>query len=111
MRKDISKWCDQITLIKQELMELGDMRPGILTKQYNVCGTKNCKCKDPKNPKKHGPYYQLSYCHQGKSTSEFVKKDRVSTVKQELKNYKRFKKLTAKWIELSVKIAKARKKS
>ena len=92
-------------------MELGDMRPGAISKQYNVSGKLNCRCKDSKNPKKHGPYYQISYTHMGKSTSEFVKKHMVAETRQQIRNYARFKKLTEKWVALSLNIAKERKKS
>ena len=85
------------------------MRPGALSEQYNVCGKPNCKCKDPRRPQKHGPYYQLSYTHQGKSTTEFVKRDMLDKVRQQLANYATFRKLTDEWVELSVRIAKRRK--
>ena len=91
-------------------MELGDMRPGALSEQYNVCGKAGCRCKDPNNPQKHGPYYQLSYTHMGKSTTEFVKKPMVSEVRKQLQNYGKFRKLTEEWVALSLKIAKAKKK-
>lgn len=79
--------------------------------QYNVCGNPTCRCKDPKNPQKHGPYYQLSYTHKGKSTTEFVKANNVPEVRQQIQNYREFKKLTEEWVDLSVKIAKLRKKN
>lgn len=82
------------------------MRPGALSEQYNVCGKPGCRCKDPRHPKKHGPYYQLSYTHLGKSTTEFVKRDMVEEVRRQLANYTRFKQLTEQWVELSVRIAK-----
>jgi len=85
------------------------MRPGALSEQYNVCGKPNCKCKDPRRPQKHGPYYQLSYTHQGKSTTEFVKRDMLDEVRQQLANYARFRKLTNEWVDLSVRTAKLRK--
>ena len=91
-------------------MAMGEMRPGSLSKQYNVCGNPTCRCKDPKNPRKHGPYYQLSYTHKGKSTTEFVKKDMISEVRQQIRNFREFKKLIEEWVDLSVKIAKLRKK-
>jgi len=100
----------QIQKIKQELSELGDMRPGSISEQYNVCGNPSCRCKDPENPKKHGPYYQLSYSHQGRSTTEFVKTEAVEEVRQQLANYRTFKRLSKEWVGLSVKIAKLRKK-
>lgn len=88
--------------IKEELREIGEMRPGSLSKQYNVCGVGGCGCKDPKYPRKHGPYYQLSYVHKGKSTTRFVRKNEVKTVKVQLANYKRFRKLMDDWIRLAL---------
>ena len=103
------KQIKRIAKIKQEIMELGEMRPGTLSQQYNVCGNPTCRCKDPENPKKHGPYYQLSYTRHKKSKTEFVKKEMVATVKQQIKNYKRFVLLTEEWIDLSIEIAQLQK--
>ena len=56
----------QIEKVKRDLAALGDLRPGSLSTQYNVCGSPGCKCKaDP--PVKHGPYYQVSYTRKGRS--------------------------------------------
>jgi len=107
--KEITKMQARIKTIKKRLAALEDMRPGSLSEQYNVCGNPTCRCKDPKKPKKHGPYYQLSYSHKGKSTTQFVKKDEVAEVKRQIRNYRTFKKLTEEWVELSVKIGKLRK--
>ena len=99
----------RIEIIKGKLSALGDMRPGSMSTQFNVCGNPTCRCKDKDNPKKHGPYYQLSYTHKGRSKSEFVKKEDLAAVKKQLKNYQRFKKLTADWVDLSLKLARLRK--
>jgi hypothetical protein len=61
---------------------------------------------DPKAPRKHGPYYQLSYAHQGKSTSQFIQKDFVGPVREQLKNYKTFRALTTEWVDLALAIAR-----
>jgi len=108
--KDEKKWQARIKKIQQRLAEMGEMRPGSLSKQYNVCGKPGCRCKDPKNPQKHGPYYQVSYTHKGKSSTEFVKEEMVEDVSQQIKNFREFKKLTEEWVDLCVKIAKLRKK-
>ena len=63
----------EIERIKKELAELGDLRPGSLSKQYNVCGKPACRCK-ASPPVKHGPYYQVSY------TRERVEAARSSSV-------------------------------
>ena len=51
--------------IQAKLAALGPIHPGSLSQQYNVCGNPSCRCKDPKRPRKHGPYYQLSYTWRG----------------------------------------------
>lgn len=108
--KQTARWQNHIQRIKEALVGLGEMRPGSLSEQYNVCGNPTCRCKDANNPRKHGPYYQLSFTHKGKSTTEFVKREAVTEVRRQLKNYQRFKKLVDKWVELSVDIAKAQRK-
>ena len=50
----------QIEKVKRDLAALGDLRPGSLSTQYNVCGSPGCRCKATP-PIKHGPYYQVSY--------------------------------------------------
>jgi len=107
MAKSISGVERQIRRVKNELMELGDFRPGSLSEQYNVCGNPKCRCKeDP--PKKHGPYYLLSYNRGGKSSSKFVKKEHAAAVKQQLKNYKKMRNLVDKWIDLSAELSNLR---
>jgi len=96
----------QIQQIKAQLATLGDMRPGSLSQQYNVCGKPGCRCKDPEHPKRHGPYYQLSWVHQGKSTTQFIRRPWVPQVKAQLATFKRFRKLTQQWIALALALAK-----
>ncbi len=107
MEKRIRALESQIKKIKGELEALGDLRPGSLSEQYNVCGNPNCRCKeDP--PKKHGPYYQLSLTRKGKSQTKFVKKPHLTEVKRQLKNYARLRALIDRWIELSSELCQLR---
>ena len=96
----------RVKTIQMKLQNIGEMRPGSLNKQLTVCGRPGCRCQDTKKPKRHGPYYQLSYVHQGKSTTQFIQKEFVPTVTKELKNYKMFKALTTEWVDLALKIAR-----
>ena len=98
----------RIQQIKTQLTALGEMRPGSLSKQYNVCGKPSCRCKDPENPQRHGPYYQLSWVHRGKSTTQFIRRPFVSQVKSELATYKTFRRLTEEWVDLALQAAKMR---
>jgi len=103
MAKGIRALEREIETIKQELVSLGDLRPGSLSKQYNVCGNASCRCKgDP--PHKHGPYYQLSFTRKGKSGTQFIKKAHVAIVKKQMKNYSRLRTLVDRWIELSMEV-------
>jgi hypothetical protein len=96
----------RIARIKDELQLIGEMRPGSLNQQYTVCGKEGCRCVDPDHPRKHGPYYQLSYVHNGKSTTQFVGKASVGNVRAQLENYKKFRELTSEWVDLALTLAK-----
>lgn len=97
----------KIEQLKKQLLNLGCIHPGSITKQFNVCGKPRCKCKDPENPIKHGPYYQLSYTVAGKSSSRFIKKPELIEAKKRIKRYREFKKfivaLTKTYVDLSKK--------
>jgi len=61
----------QIETIKLKLASLGDLHPGSLSKQYNVCGNPKCRCKeDP--PRRQGPYYQVSFTRKGDQRQLFL---------------------------------------
>jgi hypothetical protein len=83
----IGKLEAQIAQIKAQLQKHGAMRPGSLSRQYNICGKTGCVCKDPKHPRRHGPYYQLNYVYRGKKTSQFIRREILSQVRTELANY------------------------
>ena len=97
----------RINQLKAQLKEIGPMRPGSLSRQYNVCGKLGCRCKDPKNPRRHGPYYQLNYVYGGKKPSEFVRPQNLPQVRTQLANYRRFRRLTDQWIGLALTQARA----
>ena len=100
----------RIEQIKTELAQLGPLRPGHLSQQYNVCGTPGCRCKaDP--PRKHGPYYQLSYTWQSRSHSEFVRLENLAAIRQQLANYERLRALVDEWIGLGLNAAQLQRHS
>ena len=94
----------RIARIKTALAALGALRPGSLSAQYNVCGKPGCRCKtDP--PQKHGPYYQVSFTWQGKSHSEFVRREDLATVRQQVGTYQRLRSLVDTWIATALELA------
>ena len=91
-----------IERIKAQILDLGPVLPGSLSEQWNVCGSPKCKCKDPKHPRKHGPYYQVSYTLRGKSSSLFVKSANVPEARRRIQRYEEFKKLCGALVEAYV---------
>lgn len=92
---------DRIRRVRQELALLGDLRPGTLSRQWNVCGNPACRCKaDP--PRKHGPYYQLSWSRGGKSRTQFVRKEQVRAVREQVRAYERQQRLVNQWTDLAL---------
>lgn len=93
----------EVDRVKASIMELGPVLPGSLSKQWNVCGSPGCKCKDSERPRRHGPYYQLSYTLRGKSSSLFVKPADVPEVRRRIRRYEQFKSLCGAlaeaWVE------------
>lgn len=92
----------RVEQLKQKLLGLGPVLPGSISEQWNVCGTPGCKCKDTANPKKHGPYYQLSFSVGGRSSSMFIKQEDVVEARKRVKRYQEFKKLTMELIQAYV---------
>ena len=87
---------EQIEALKRAMLALGAMRPGSLTKQY----------RDPKARRR--PFYQISYTYRMRSRSEYVRKENLSALRKETANFKRFKKLIHRWIELALKASRMR---
>jgi len=90
--------------IQTQLLALGPIHPGSLSEQYNVCGTPGCRCKDPKRPQTHGPYYQLSYTWRGRSRSRFIRGPRLKAMQEKIANYKRFRQLTEEWVDVALEL-------
>ncbi len=108
MTQELKKIEIRINKIKKQIVNIENFRMGSLSEQYNVCGTLGCRCKDEQNPKKHGPYYQLSFNKNKKHTTMFVKKENVKTIKKEIENYKKLKLLIEEWVSLSTELSSTR---
>jgi len=98
MSTSISSIEKQIMRIQRTLATLGPMRPGTLNRQY----------KDP--AKKQGGYWQISYTHKMRSRSEYVRSEHLRAVRTELANFRKFRLLTDRWIDLSLELSKLKRK-
>jgi hypothetical protein len=90
MKNELTAIRNRIRQIKQELSELGSMRPGSVCSQY----------RDKDN--KRGQYFQLSYSYRGKSRTKHVRLDEVSEVVEQTSRYKYFKSLIGEWTDLCI---------
>ena len=97
----------RIHKIKQQITALDDLRPGNLTRQYNVCGKPHCRCKATP-PRKHGPYYQVSFTWKGNSKSQFVRQRDLPVVRKQLRNYRRLRQLLDRWMVLAMELSRLR---
>jgi len=84
---------DRIGRIKRELLRIGPMRPGSLTRQK-------------RSPKYKGRYYQISYTHKMRGHTEYIRLECVADIRRQIVEYKRFKRLTGEWISLAIQLSK-----
>ena len=91
--KQLAQWQTQLARTQAELAQLGPMRPGSLSQQY----------KDP--AAQTGAYWQLSYTHNMRSRSRYVRPAELPRIRSLLANFKRFRALVDRCVDLSVKIA------
>lgn len=93
MSTSIKKTIEQIERVKRQLQNLGPMRPGSISRQY----------RNPQEKKR--PFYQISYTHQMKSRSEYVRPENLADLRRETANFRRFRKLVDRWVELALKLS------
>ena len=80
----------RIQRIKEQLAALGPLRPGTLSRQY----------RQPR--RRQGAYYQISYTFRMQSHTEYVRPGELPEIREELAAYRRYKRLTARWLQLAL---------
>ena len=81
----------EIAAIKLSLTQLGRLHPGSLSAQRRARG---------------GEYLQLSYSYLGKGHTRYVRPQEVAALEQQLANYRRFRELTARWLQLEIELSR-----
>ena len=92
--------------IEEQLQAVGPIHPGRISRQYNVCGTPGCQCKDPQHPRRHGPYHYLSYTFDGQGRTVFVPQPHVAEMQRRTRAYVRWKGLQKQWVAANIALAK-----
>lgn len=96
----------ELEKVQKEILGIESMRPGQIAQVYTACQKPGCKCIDPVNPQKHGPYYKLSYKRRGKPSTQFIRPQFLEEVRRQIAAYRRFRDLTDEWAELAAELAK-----
>jgi hypothetical protein len=79
----------------QALARLLPMMAGSLVEQYVTCGKPRCRCT---RGQKHGPLYYLYWKEQGRSRSLYVPREKVSELRRQIRNYRRFQAELTRWL-------------
>jgi hypothetical protein len=87
---------EQMERIKRELLALGPMRPGSITRQY----------RRPKE--KQRPFYQISYTHRMQSHTDYARPDNLPALRREIAAFRKFRKLIDRWVDTALKASKLR---
>ena len=91
-----------------ELVRLGDFRPGTISATYRRCGKSNCACAQADH-RGHGPRYQWSTTQKGKSRAQNLHVGpELVKVEKELSNYRRFAELCEELVTVSEQICRLR---
>ena len=93
--KKIQKLEDKILKLKQSVANMGNLRPGSVSQQ--IAGGPNRK------PRK---YWQISYTYRMRSRTDYLRDDLVESIKNETLEYRKFKKIIERIIELSIQLSK-----
>ena len=81
---------EEIAALKVDLVRLGRLHPGSLSAQKRSRG---------------GEYQQLSYSYLGKGHTKYVRPEDVPPLQRELANYRRFRELTKRWVQLEIELS------
>ena len=92
----------------QELTELGDFRPGMISVNYRKCGKANCACARPGHAG-HGPQYLWNTTQNNQSRAQVIRLGpELQKVKAELANYQRFGELCSALVKVNEQICRLR---
>ena len=101
MKTKLQQIENKIRIIRKNLMDIEEMRPGSLTQQY----------RKSRKDESYGSYWSLSYTFNKKGHTEYIRDEFAKDVKIQVENYKRFRMLIDQWIELAIQHAQEKLKN
>lgn len=104
MKRSAESLQAEIETVKRQIAGIGDLRRGSLSLQHTVCGKPGCRCAD-NPPRKHGPYYQISYTSAGQSKTQAVHREQLITIRRQVRNCAKLRDLVSRWMDLATELA------
>jgi hypothetical protein len=92
--------------IRQELVSIGDLRPGSLVGRYRKCGKPNCHCATDEEGG-HGPSWSLTRRVGGKTVTRVIPASAVAQTQQQIAEYQRLRTLVGEIVEVNEGICEA----
>ena len=93
--------------ILDSINAIGALRPGTVSEIYTKCGRPNCHCQQP-GDRGHGPYFRLVYNVNGKQRTRALSARQADSVRAEVAECQRLRRLTAELMEVSEQLSEAR---
>lgn len=92
--KDDDYYLERISEVKEALSDLGRMHPGSVSLQKRSRGS---------------GYHYLSYTFRGEGHTLYIREDDINQVREEVENYREFRSLVSRWIELEIEYSRLRR--
>lgn len=90
--------------LKEQISNIGEMRPGSLAIRFRKCGKPTCHCAK-KGAKGHGPCYSLTHAVSGKTSTRVIPQGpAVELTRQQMAEYQRFRELVQDLVAVSEQI-------
>jgi hypothetical protein len=94
--------------VLNQIVQLGDFRPGSITSTQGRCGNPHCHCHKPGEPG-HGPNSRLTYKLDGKTVTEsFATPAAQRKAEREVAAFRRYQELSRAFVDVNAQICQAR---
>lgn len=108
MPDSLAELLEQRQSLLQQILTLGDLRPGSITATRGTCGKPVCHCHRPHDPG-HGPNYRLTHKKKGTTLTETLPTAAAQRkAEREVAGFRRFQQLARDLVEVNEKICRLR---
>jgi hypothetical protein len=92
----------QYAAAKKQMLNIGFIAEGSLSKNYVTCGKATCRCRNNREDR-HGPYYQLTWKRNAKTVSQAIPKSLALQYEEWIRNRQELASIMRKMYTISQK--------